>query len=165
MLIPKVKKIREYELRILGGLGISAADLKLLSSNFPQFSLGFSALFTNRLPYIGISAVMAGIEYAHISDGERVFSASSIVLVPQWRWGSGQFEWFLGVGGGVTGLYLLSYNFTKFRPNAYAVLEMGAAYKATQRIRIYVVSRAGWWPDSVGWLVSYGGLAGISYAW
>jgi hypothetical protein len=154
-----------WEVALFGDAHLAQGDLTLLAKFFPMAAINVTAHLRKRNKYIGVNALNAETNYLFATDGERQIHGIGFALGPRWYFNGPQFNWVVGAGGGMTGLYLKSYNFTRTSYAGMAFLETGIVKDLGKKIRLYALVRANYWSDTQVVLGSLGVRLGAGYVW
>lgn len=154
-----------FEVGIYGDIHLAQGDLTLLTKFFPMGSVNFTAHLRKRNKYTYISALSGEVNYLFATDGERQIHGVGFAIGPRWYFQGPNFGWVVGAGGGMTGLYLKSYNFTRSSYAGMAFLETGITKDVGKNFRFYGLIRANYWLDSQVVLASVGFSLGAAYVW
>lgn len=163
LLLEKRQLIRRIDLGLWGGFQASLADLRLLAPYFPGGAIAMNAELGKKVPLVRFHAINMELDLAYVSDGERRIWAGGFTISPRWYLKLFGIDWFAGLGGGLSGLYLKSYTFQKWSYVPLTFLETGAFRDLGNHVRIYFSVRGNYYLDIGAPLASVGLRLGLSY--
>lgn len=152
-----------FEAQVLIDFHLGLAAFQKFDTFFPAAGFGLNAYLSQPLPYIRANAFHGEIMATQITDGDRTINVLQSVVTARYLFQRIGFTWYSGVGGGIAGLSLTSYSFSR---TSYAMLgrvEFGSARQVTEKLALSVGLNATYWQDNLELLISVSAQIAAAY--